>query len=122
MSNNACCQKAFSFLGILGAFLVVGLLIYVMRQSLAPAPFNEARVKERKAALAEIQDAGSKGLSTYEILDPNTHSVRLTIDRAMELTIEEYKNPKAARTNLVARAEKANVPPPKPPETPSKYE
>src|SRR5690242_19054949 len=108
MSENSCCQKAVSFVGVLGAFLVVGLLIYVMKQTIAPTAFIEARVKERKAALAEIQDGGTKGLNTYEILDPNTHSVRLTVERAMELTIEEYKNPSAARTSLVARAEKAS--------------
>jgi hypothetical protein len=48
--------------------------------------------------------------------------VRLKIERAMELTIEEYKNPSAARTGLIARAEKAAAAPPKPPEVPGKYE
>ena len=122
MSDNPCCQKALSFFGILGAFLVVGLLVYIMKQAVAPPPFNEARVQERKAALAEIRDASAKALNSYESVDPNTNSVRLTVERAMELTIEEYKNPTAARTGLVARAERANIPPPKPPEVPNKFE
>lgn len=122
MSDNSSSQKAVSFLGILGAFLVVGLLIYVMKQTVPAPALNEARVKERKAALAELRDASAKAMNSYEVVDPNTNSVRLTVERAMELTIEEYKNPGAARSNLVAKAERANIPPPKPPETPSKYE
>jgi hypothetical protein len=61
-------------------------------------------------------------LGTYEVLDKTKGFVRLPIDRAMELTVEEYKNPAAARTNLVARADKAGAPAPKPPEAPSKFE
>jgi hypothetical protein len=122
MNDTPCCQKAASFVGILGAFLVVGLLIFVMKQAITSPQLNEARVRERKTALGEIRDANAKALNNYEIVDPNTNSVRLTVERAMELTIEEYKNPTAARTSLVARAERANVPPPKPPEQPSKYE
>jgi len=122
MNNTPCCQKAASVIGIIGAFLVVALLVYVMKQAVAPPPLNMTRAQERKNALAEIRETSAKALANYKITDPNTKSVRLTVERAMDLTIEEYKNPGAARSNLVARAEKANVPPPKPPEQPSKYE
>lgn len=122
MNDCNCGQKIASVLGVLGAFLVVGLLLGVMKSS-TPAPaLNEARIKERKAALAEIRDAGDKALNTYEVLDPTKKTVRLAVDRAMELTIQEYRNPSAARADLVARAAKANEAPPKAPEKPNQYE
>lgn len=122
MSSTPCCQKSASFLGVLGAFLVVGLLIYVMKQYTAAPPLDTARVAERKAALAELRDTGAKALNTYDWQDQGKGIVRLTAERAMELTIQEYKNPAAARSNLIARAAKANEAPPKPPEQPSQYE
>ena len=122
MSESTSGQKVASLFGILGAFLVVGLLVMVM-MTLIPAPvLNKDRALERKTALAEMRDADAKALKNYEVIDPAKRTARLAIERAMELTIEEYKNPEAARTNLIARAEKANEPPPKAPEQPSKYE
>ena len=115
-------QKTASFFGILGAFLVVGVLVYAMKHYTRPAPLNQARIEERKKALAEIRAEDVKGLNTYEVTEVGKGLVRVKIDRAMELIIEEYKNPVAARTSLVARAEKAAEPPPKPPEEPSKFE
>jgi len=122
MSESSFGQKIISSVAVLGAFLVVGVLVLVMKNS-TPAPaLNAARVQERKAALAELRDANAKALGSYEAVDASKQTVRLAVERAMELTIEEYKNPAAARTSLIARAEKANEPPPKPPEQPSKYE
>ena|SRR5437867_6118013 len=115
-------QKTASFIGILGAFLVVAVLVYAMKYYTRPAPLNQARIEERKKALEEIRAENEKALNHYEVLDAGKGIVRLKIDRAMELTVDEYKNPEAARTNLIARAEKASAPPPKPPEQPSKFE
>ena len=122
MRDSAFGQKILSAFGILGAFLVVGVLLLVMKSSTPTPSLNAARAQERKIALAEIRDSSVKALSTYEVMDATKKAVRLTVNRAMELTIEEYKNPVMARSNLVARAEKASEPPPKPPEQPSKYE
>ena len=122
MSDNSCCQKSASFIGILGAFLVVGVLVYAMKQYTRPAPLNTARIEERKKALAEIRAESEKGLHSNEVLDAGKGVVRLKIDRAMELTIDEYKNPAAARANLIVRAEKASAPAPKAPEKPNQFE
>jgi len=115
-------QKIITLFGILGAFLVVLGLVGAMKYYTRPAPLNQARIEDRKKALAEIRAEEARGLSTYEVTDPGKGLVRLKIDRAIELTIEDYKNPAAARTNLIARAEKAAAAPPKPPEAPSKFE
>jgi hypothetical protein len=122
MNATPTSQKTASLVGILGAFLVVGLLVFAMKHYTRPAPLNQARVDERKKALAEIREADAKGLSSYELIDAGKGIVRLKIERAMELTLEEYKNPAGARTNLIARADKAGAAPPKPPEQPNKFE
>jgi hypothetical protein len=93
-----------------------------MKHYTRPAPLNTARVEERKKALVELRSEDARGLSTYEVTDAGKGLVRLKIERAMELTLYEYKNPAAARTNLIARAEKAAAAPPKPPETPNQFE
>ena len=122
MSASSNSQKIASFIGIAGAFLVVGLLLYVVKQT-SPAPaLNTARAQERKTALAELRDTSTKAQTTYDWQDQGKGIVRLTVERAMELTVQEYKNPSAARSGLVARAEKANAAPPKAPEKPGQYE
>jgi hypothetical protein len=122
MNATPSSQKTASLVGILGALLVIGVLVYAMKYYTRPAPLNQARVDERKKALAEIRDADAKGLTSYEMLDAGKGIVRLKIDRAMALTLEDYKNPAAARTNLIARADKAAAVPPKAPEKPSVFE
>jgi hypothetical protein len=122
MNETQCCQKTVSFVGVLGAFLVVGVLVYAMKQYTRPAPLNTARIEERKKALAEIRAEDTRGLSTYEVTDAGKGIVRLKIERAMELTIDAYKNPVAARADLTARADKAGAPAPKAPEKPNQFE
>ena len=119
---NGISQKTVSFLGILGAFLIVLVLVSAMKYYTRPAPLNQARIDERKKALAELHAESAKGLNTYEVTDAGKGIVRLKIERAMELTQEAYKNPAAARADLIARAEKASAPAPKAPEAPSVFE
>ena len=114
--------KVGSWLGVLGAFLVVAFLVMMMKQYVPQAPVNKARISERKQALAELRAEGEKALNNEDVLDKGKKLIRLRIDRAMELTAEEYKNPAAARAGLIARAEKASAAPPKAPEAPSKFE
>lgn len=120
MNDNS--QKTASLIGVLGAFLIVGILAFAMTRYLKPAPLNTARIDERRKALQEVRAESEKALQNYEVIDPGKGMVRLRLDRAMELTIEDYKSPMAARTALTARANKAAEPPPKPPEAPNKYE
>ena len=116
-------QKACTLLAGLGAFLVVGLLVVAMKYYTAPAPLNASRSAERAAARKEVREAAQKTLSNAEVTDVAKGTVRLKIERAMELTVDEYgKNALGARTNLVARANKAAEPPPKAPEAPNKFE
>lgn len=122
MSESKCCQKTVSFVGVLGALLVVVVLVAAMKHYTKPAPLNQARIDERKKALAEIRAENQRGLNTYEVTDAGKGIVRLKIDRAMELTVEAYKNPANAQKELAARADKAFAPAPKAPEKPNQFE
>ncbi len=119
---NGNCQKTASFVGVLGAFLVVAVLIAAMKHYTKPAPLNQVRIEERKKALAELRADNEKNLNTYEVTDAGKGLVRLKVDRAMELTLDAYKNPAAARADLTARADKASAPAPKAPEKPNQFE
>ena len=108
-----------TFIGLVvavaGAFLIVSYLVSAMKQYTAPAPVNEARIKERKQALAEVRGIGHGESESYGKIDAAKGVYRLKISQALVLTEQLYKNPIAARTTLVSRAEKANFVPPPPP-------
>lgn len=108
--------------GVLGAFLLVGLLVWGMNRYTRPAPLGEDRAIVRARSLAELRAAENDALHTTAWLDQGKGIVRLRIEDAMDLVKREWQNPAAARSNLVARVEKATAPPPKAPEKPSPFE
>jgi hypothetical protein len=94
-------------LGVIGSFLIVGLLIWAMYHFTHPAPITQNRAAERKKNLTEIRMAESESLNHYGWVDQGKGIVRLPIARAMELTLQQYeKSPTAFRSNIVAAAEK----------------
>jgi len=103
-----------------GTFLIVAGLVEVMQKYTRPAPLGQARIQERKKFLAEIQAANADALNNYGWQDQAKGLVRLKISEAMRLTIQEYQNPAAARSNLTARADKAFAAPPPAPKAPEK--
>lgn len=110
------------FVGVIGAFLIVGVLVWIMlRYAQPPAP-TENRAAERSKALAELRAAESQALNNVAWIDQGKGLVRLRIEDAMRMVERDWKNPGAARSNLIARVEKATEPPPKPPEEPSPFE
>jgi len=108
--------------GIIGSFLIVAALVWAMRHYTQPPPLGEDRVAVRKKALAELRAAEAEELNTYAWLDQGKGIVRLPITEAMKLSLRQWQNPAAARSNLIARVEKATAAPPKAPETPSPFE
>ena len=105
---------------IVGTFLIVAGLVYTMRRYTQPPPIDQNRIAERKKFLTEVQSASAEGLNNYAWVDQGKGLIRLPITNAMELTIREYQNPAAARSNLAARADKAFAPAPVPPAAPPK--
>ena len=108
--------------GILGALLIVAALVWAMQRYTQPPPLGQDRVALRKKALADLRAAEASELGSYGWIDPAKGVVRLPIAEAMKLTLREWQNPAAARSNLVARVEKATAVPPPAPAKPNPFE
>ena len=109
-------------IGILGSFLIIGALVWAMQRYTQPPPLGEDRVALRKKALADLRAAEASELDSYGWVDQGKGIVRLPIAEAMKLTLRDWQNPAAARSNLIARVEKATAVPPPAPAKPSAFE
>lgn len=121
--SESCRTRCVYFLAVLGALLIVLVLDRAMIRYTAPAASKApARAKERAEKLAEVRKDAAEALNSFGWQDKTKGLVRLPVDRAMELTLQRYKDPAAARANLNDRVEKASALPPKAPEKPSQFE
>jgi len=103
---------ALYLVGVLGTFLIVAGLIGIMYYYTLPAPVDQARVTERLKNLADLNAQNKEQLEHYAYIDRAKGTIRLSIARAMELTVVEWQNPAAGYTNLLGRLDKALTPPP----------
>ncbi len=105
-------------IAVLGAFLIVAFLVWAMRKYTQPEPLGANRAAERAKALAELRAAEHDALNNIGWVDQGKGIVRLRIDDAMKIVQRDWSsNPSAARSNLIARVEKATAvvaPPPSP--------
>jgi hypothetical protein len=85
-------------------------------------PVNAARAAERAKARRDLEAKAMPLLNTTGWVNSNKAIVRLPIAHAMQLTVQAYQNPDAARSNLISRSEKAAAPEPQAPEKPSEFE
>ena len=109
------CGVCAYIVGILGAFLIVAGLVWVMYSYTRPEPLGEDRAIARRKALRELRASNLDVLNNpnYAWQDQPKGVVRMPIDRAIELSLKLWQNPVAARSNLIARVGKATaVPPP----------
>jgi hypothetical protein len=109
-------------IGILGSLLIVAALVWAMQRYTQPPPLGQDRVAVRKKALADLRAAEATELENYGWLDQPKGVVRLPIAEAMQLSLRDWQNPAAARSNLIARVEKATAAPPAAPAKPSAFE
>jgi hypothetical protein len=98
-------------------------LVWALRHYAGPGPVNANRAAERAKNLQDLRGAGAKILGEYDWRDQPKGVVRLPIERGMELMLQEWQNPAAARSNLHSRVDQMNPPPPPPaPAQPSPFE
>lgn len=125
MNSDTCCKKTgvgAYVVAILGTFLVVALLVRLM-QSYTQAPsISATRAAERMQIMTEFKALNAPLVENYDWQDQAKGFIRVPIERAKELVLEEWQNPEAARSNLMARAAIEFAPPPKVPEKKSVYE
>ncbi len=104
------------------ACLSFAVIIAVVKYS-TPVPAIDAnRAAVRTRTLAEIRAAETQALNHSGWIDENRGLVRLPIELAMQITEREWQNPAAARSNLMARVEKATAPAPQAPAKPNPFE
>lgn len=109
-------------IAIAGTFLLMAVLIWAMNHYTRPEDLAAARVQERYRFLEEVRAAEAQMVSQYAWRDRDKGLVILPVERAIELTLQEWQNPEAARSNMLALLEKAMEQPPPPPEPDNPYE
>jgi hypothetical protein len=111
------------FLAALGSLLIVAGLAWLLYYRTRPETLNQARIQERIKNLHDITTTSAEALNNYGWQDQSKGLVRIPITNAMEWTVRLWKDPAAARSNLLARVDKANpAPPPPAPPKPNQYE
>lgn len=122
-NSSGCCGIRWSYIfAVLGAFLIVALLVWAMRHYTTPESLTAQRAAERAKNLADLRAAEATALNSYGWVDQGKGVVRLTVDRAVELTVAGGSDWASFRKDLNARVEKATAVPPKAPEKPSVFE
>ena len=100
---------------IIGLFFTLFFFTRGMyRENRTERPNATARAAERIKARDELRKTTAAALANGGMVDTNKGIVRIPIARAMQMTVEAYQDPKAAHSNLVARAQKAAAPAPQP--------
>lgn len=108
--------------GIVGSLLIVAALVQLMKQYTRPEPLGQDRTAERYKNLTQQRETDSVQLNQYGWEDAGKGIVRLPIQRAIEIAVQEWKNPAAARSNLILQAEKKTALPPAEPAKPTGFE
>lgn len=107
---------------LVGVFLIMLFMVRSMMETHAPPPLDEERATKRKEQLEKNRAKETETLGTYAWQDEEKGFVRLTIEKAMELTVTEAADPATARKEILTRLEKATAVAPAAPEAPSEYE
>ena len=108
------CKRCIYVLSILATFLLMAFLVKQMVKVTNPAPVGADRAAARAKDNEEIRAAGIQAAENWGYADQPRGMTRLPIDEAMKITIQGYQNAADFRKDLLARAEKASVPPPTP--------
>jgi len=101
-------------LGFLIASFLFAVLVLVVKQSASVPAIDADRAALRSKDLAEIRATAAESLDQPGWIDQQRGIVRLPISLAMKIAAQEWQNPAAARSNLIAREEVATKPLPKP--------
>src|SRR5437764_10096114 len=100
-----------TWVGVVLLFVLFGAIVVAV---IGPSPrgdsYEKMRAETRAKKLKEARDEESKALTTYAWVDKNKGTVRLPIDRAMELTVADLANKKPAPANPIAAPESSAAP------------
>lgn len=99
-------------IGFLAASLIFIVLVVIANFSRNVPAIDAARGNAISSALYQIRTNEVTSLNNAGWIDQNRGVVRLPIETAMQIAAQEWRNPAAGRTNLIARAQKATAPVP----------
>src|SRR5213592_3808477 len=92
-----------TWLGVVCLFVLFGLIVLAV---IGPSPrtsdYEETRAKKRVEKLKTLHEESQKELTTYAWVDKNKGVARIPIDRAMELTVADQAQKKAAPAGPIA--------------------
>ncbi len=101
------CGTALTVLAVAGSFLVMAWLVWLMRHYTQPPSLAQARAEERLKIKQAFDEANAPVINGYDWVDKGKGIVRIPVERAKELVLQEWQNPVAGHSNLAARAAKA---------------
>jgi hypothetical protein len=113
---------AAAVLGFIMACCLLTVLVLTTKYSAHPPAIDADRAAVRAKALADLRIAETNAPDHLCWIDQGRGLVRLPISVALQITEIEWRNPAAARSNLMARVEKAAAPAPTAPAKPSPFE
>jgi hypothetical protein len=106
MADSTPVQSPAPFSTWLGVVLLFALFGAMVLAIVGPAPrgdtYEKMRAENRVKKLKDARDEDAKALSGYAWIDKNKGTVRLPVERAMELTVADLANKKPAAAGPIA--------------------
>ena len=100
-----------TWVGVVLLFALFGVIVVAV---IGPTPrgdsYEKMRAEARAKKLKDAREEDSKALTSYAWIDKNKGTVRLPIDRAMELTVADLANKKPAPAYAIAVPESSAAP------------
>src|SRR5207244_13054684 len=100
-----------TWLGVVLLFALFGAIVVAV---VGPSPrgdtYEQMRAEARAKKLKDARDEDAKALTTYAWVDKNKGTVRLPIDRAMELTVADLANKNPAPAYAITAPESSAAP------------
>ncbi len=100
-----------TWLGVVLLFALFGAIVVAV---VGPSPrgdtYEQMRAETRAKKLKDARDEDAKVLTTYAWVDKNKGTVRLPIDRAMELTVADLANKNPAPAYAITAPESSAAP------------
>src|SRR5881392_4535422 len=114
MANTEPLQSPAPFSTWVGVVLLFALFGVIVVAVIGPGPrgdtYERMRAEERVKKLNDVRDEEAKALTSYAWVDKSKGTVRLPIDRAMELTVADLANKKPAPAYPIAAPESSAAP------------
>jgi hypothetical protein len=114
MADTEQLQSPAPFSTWIGVVLLFALFGVIAVAVVGPGPrgdnYEQMRAEARAKKLKDVREEETKALTSYAWVDKNKGTVRLPLDRAMELTVADLANKKPAPAYAIAAPESSAAP------------